>query len=295
MLPTVLRLCALLLPLSVFSQKMPALAYLSGGPFVMGDSLHDADERPVHRVLLSPFFIGKYEVTVREFGDFVAATGYRTDAERGDGSYAWDGTGWNKKAAATWRCDESARPLPDSALRRPVAHVSWLDAAQYCNWLSRRDSLLPVYAIRGDTATANLAANGYRLPTEAEWEYAASGGFSPKKWPYAGSADLKSVAWFSNNSARRLHDVGGKAANEAGVFDLSGNVWEWCHDWYAPRAYAADQGASNPSGPALGTLRALRGGSMSNNPSHCRTANRSSRHPDYRDCNVGFRVARRGG
>ncbi len=294
MLPAAIRLCALLLPLSVFAQKSPALAYLPGGTFLMGDSLHDADERPVHQVQISPFFIGKYEVTVREFGAFVAATGYRTDAERGDGSYAWDGTGWNKKAAAHWRCDESARVLPDSAYARPVAHVSWLDAAQYCNWLSRRDTLPPVYTIRGDTVRANLAASGYRLPTEAEWEYAAAGGFTVKKWPYAGSGDLKSIAWFSNNSARRLHDVGTKSANEAGIFDLCGNVWEWCHDWYAPRAYVAALNATDPGGSLIGSLRTLRGGSMSNNPSHCRIANRSSRYPDYRDCNVGFRVARRG-
>ncbi len=294
MLNRTLLVTFLLSQTPIFSQKPPALAYLPGGPFLMGDSLHDADERPVHQVQISPFFIGKYEVTVREFGTFVAATGYRTDAERGDGSYAWDGTGWNKKAAANWRCDESARPLPDAALNHPVAHVSWLDVAQYCNWLSRRDTLLPVYAIQGDTVTANLAASGYRLPTEAEWEYTAGSGFQVKKWPYAGSADLKNIAWFSNNSARRLHNVGQKAANEAGIFDLCGNVWEWCHDWYTPRAYVAVRNATDSGGPLIGSLRALRGGSMSNNPSHCRIANRSSRYPDYRDCNVGFRVARRG-
>jgi len=290
---TAFRLCTALLPLAVFSQKTPALAYLPGGTFFMGDSLHDADERPVHPVQISPFFIGKYEVTVREFADFVAATDYRSDAERNDGSYAWDATGWNKKAAAHWRTDESARPLPDSAYRRPVAHVSWFDAAHYCNWLSRRDTLLPVYSIRGDTVTTNFAANGYRLPTEAEWEYAAAGGFPQKKWRYAGSDDLRGVAWFSNNSARKLHPVGQKSPNKAGLFDLCGNVWEWCHDWYASRTYAAGDSAVDPSGPALGSLRALRGGSMSNNASHCRITNRSSRYPDYRDCNVGFRVARR--
>lgn len=289
-----LRLCALLLPLSVFAQKTPALAYLSGGSFLMGDSSHDVDERPVCQVQISPFFIGKYEVTVGEFSEFMAATGYRTEAERGDGSYAWDATGWNKKAAAHWRCDESARLLPDSAFSRPVAHVSWLDAAQYCNWLSRRDTLLPVYSIRGDTVTVNFSATGYRLPTEAEWEYAAAGGFSVKKWLYAGDADLKKVAWFSNNSTRRLHPVGQKRPNQAGIFDLCGNVWEWCHDWYDPRAYSSGFNAVNPSGPVRGSLRALRGGSVSNNASHCRIANRSSRYPDYRDGNVGFRVARRG-
>ena len=138
MLPTVLRLCALLLPLSVFSQKMPALAYLSGGPFVMGDSLHDADERPVHRVLLSPFFIGKYEVTVREFGDFVAATGYRTDAERGDGV-----------TLGTARVGTKKPPPPGVATSRPGPCPTPRSAARWPT---------SVGSMRRSTATGSAAA-----------------------------------------------------------------------------------------------------------------------------------------
>lgn len=271
----------------------PSMTFLPGGSFTLGDSTGDSDERPVHPVQILPFYIGKYEVTVREFKAFTDATGYRTDAERGDGSYAWDGSGWNKKANADWRTDEQGRLRPDSALNRPVSHVSWMDAVQYCNWLSQTGKFTPVYTIRGDTVAANVAANGYRLPTEAEWEYAAAAGLPAKKFKWAGSNDLSSIAWFSNNSSRRLHAVGLKQSNAAGIFDLTGNVWEWCHDWYSANWYVTSAGMTDPTGPAFGTTRTLRGGSMNNNPTHCRIANRSSRYPDYRDCNVGFRIVRR--
>ncbi|HMX39041.1 MAG TPA: formylglycine-generating enzyme family protein [Saprospiraceae bacterium] len=293
-LPSLL-LCSifwLCLTLHASAQADSAWAYLPPATFWMGDSLHDADERPVHPVQVAALWMGRREVTVAEFGAFVQASGYRTQAERGNGSMAWDSLGWSQQPQAHWRCDEAGRPLPASAYQRPVTHVTWIDAAHYCNWLSQRERRTPVYTLSADTLRANLAADGYRLPTEAEWEYAAAGGFSRKKHPYAGSDDLGKLAWFSNNSARHPHVVGQKLPNEAGLYDLCGNVWEWCHDLYSPQSYTAGGRAAVISGPPSGGLRSLRGGSFSNNPSHCRISNRSSRYPDYCDANTGFRVVR---
>lgn len=274
------------------AQSAPTLRLLPGAAVYIGDTLHDPDERPVQQVQIRPFQLGAYEVTVREFAAFVQSSGYRTQAETGTGSYAWDSTGWTQHPLAHWLCDEASRLLPDSAWQRPVTHISWVDAAQYCNWLSQRESCRPVYTFQRDTVRADLSADGYRLPTEAEWEYAAAGGFPPKKYRYAGSDDLRQVGWFSNNSARHAHTVGGKTPNAFGLYDLCGNVWEWCHDRYFPTRRPADRQTAAPADSSLRVPRALRGGSFSNNAAHCRITNRSSRYPDYRDANTGFRVAR---
>ncbi|MEO6037098.1 MAG: SUMF1/EgtB/PvdO family nonheme iron enzyme, partial [Saprospiraceae bacterium] len=195
-----------------------------------------------------------------------------------------------------WRHDEGGRPRsqsPGAFGTYPVLHVSWNDAARYCNWLSGQANLQAVYNLRQDTVSTNFSANGYRLPTEAEWEYAAAAGKAISTQPFAGLGSLNALAWYSGNSHHRVHLTARKKANALGVYDLSGNVWEWCQDWYDPRFYEKSSGASDPCGPPNGQERTLRGGSWNNNPAHCRIANRSSRYADFRDGSVGFRVARR--
>ncbi len=249
---------------------------VQGGDFWMGDSLGDADERPERRVQLEDFYIGKMEVTLAQFRDFVVATGYRTDAERGGGSYIWTNLGWARQSGINWRHDEKG-DLRDTMLPYPVVHVSWNDALHYCNWLSDREQLRQVYNFSGDSVAVDTSANGYRLPSEAEWEYAAAGGKTQIKFPFSGSENLAEAGWYSGNARKSAHPVGQKKANALGLFDCSGNVWEWCQDEYAPGQ------------------RSVRGGSWSNNPRHCRISNRSSRFADGRDCNLGFRVARPAG
>lgn len=255
----------------------------------MGDSSGDADEKPPHRVFVQDFYMAKTEVTVMQFKAFIDAAGYRTDAETGDGSFVWDSTGWVKRDGVNWRHTEFGRLRDVAEYRCPVLHVSWNDAAQYCNWLSRKAGLKIVYNFQKDTLIADTGANGYRLPFESEWEYAAADGREYRRDRFSGSPKIGDVAWYSGNAAKKVHGAGEKKANGLGLFDMTGNAWEWCHDRYDANAYSKE---TTTLGPLKDALRVLRGGSWNNNARHCRITNRTSRFPDFRDGNLGFRVAR---
>ncbi len=192
----------------------------------------------------------------------------------------------------------------------PVNNISWYDALVFCNRLSIKDGRTPVYSIGGSTdpdrwgavptssndtwngVTMNPNANGYRLPTEAEWEYAARGGEAGARQTvaYAGGNEPGAVAWFSGNSGNKTQPVGRKQPNQLGLFDMSGNVWEWCWDWYG--GYSTNS-LKDPTGAALGTLRVYRGGSFDFSASYCAVSNRLSNDPYFRFEVVGFRVVSR--
>jgi len=184
---------------------------------------------------------------------------------------------------------------------RPVEYVSWYDAVKFCNALSLKEGLLPAYKIDGTKVEWDKTANGYRLPTEAEWEYAARGGTlgaitdSPlSKAPYAGSDNsAASVGWYETNSSKTTKPVAQKAPNALGLYDMSGNVWEWCWDWYG--AYPKDEvlnpdGAENQSGQKV-----LRGGSWFTPEKLLRTTYRYWNVPTFKVNSVGFRIARYAG
>ena len=233
------------------------MVIVEGGTFDMGSDQSEV-EKPVHKVTVKSFMIGKSEVTVAEFRAFVDATGYRTSAEQGGGATIWTGKAWEHKADANWK---------NTYLRQadtyPVVCVSWYDAMAYCNWRSQKEGLTGCYAISGTNVTYNTGANGYRLPTEAEWEYAARGGNKSRGYTYSGSNDAGEVAWYSMNSGNTTQPVGGKKANELGIYDMSGNVWEWCWDWYGDKYYS-QSARENPTGPSSGQYRVLRGGGWDN-------------------------------
>jgi len=149
----------------------------------------------------------------------------------------------------------------------PVERVSWEDAAEYARRV------------------------GGRLPTEAEWEYAARGGNKSRGYRYSGSDNLDEVSWYSNNSGRRTHPVGLKRPNELGLYDMSGNVWEWCLDRY-DEGYYAKSPRDNPTGPSSGSGRVVRGGSWLSSGAYCRLTSRTRHAPGDRDDNVGFRCVR---
>ena len=287
--------------------ELPRMVYVQGGTFQMGSTEGGGDETPVHSVTVSDFHIGRFEVTVEEFSEFVQATNYRTDAEKSGGSYFWEDDKWTKKAGINWRHDATGKRRPGSEYNHPVIHVSWNDAAAYCNWLSQQHRYEPVYTIKGDQVTANWDANGYRLPTEAEWEFAARSRGGNDKW--AGTSSESSLATYGNfcdencgfsHKSGIYNDgypftapVGKFRANNLGLHDMSGNVWEWCWDWYDSNYYD-NSSSRNPRGPSTGYFRVQRGGSWDDRPADLRCAYRLDYSPDRRLSNVGFRLSRAG-
>lgn len=157
----------------------------------------------------------------------------------------------------------------------PVEGVSWWDAAEFCNALSDRDGLGRSYVLDPDAETVRwvTAADGWRLPSEAEWEHACRAGTTEARY-----GELEDIAWYRDNSEGRVHDVAGKQANAWGLFDMLGNVWEWCWDVYDAEVYD--------------TYRVLRGGGWYDPPWSCRAGVRRRSHPTFRIEDVGFRVAR---
>jgi formylglycine-generating enzyme required for sulfatase activity len=136
----------------------------------------------------------------------------------------------------------------------------------------------------------NINADGYRLPTEMEWEFAARGGNQSQNYIYSGSFNIWEVAWFTYNSNNTTHKIGTKIPNEQGLYDMSGNVWEWCWDWYDPYPIGS---YINPTGPGGGDLRIGRGGGWSAQAQYCQISNRPISYPFCRDNSIGFRVVRR--
>ena len=184
-----------------------------------------------------------------------------------------------------------------------IESINWYEAIDFCNKLSEIKGLKAYYSIDKNAkdpnnknsehdklrylVTINKNANGFRLPTEAEWEFAARGGTLSKGYKYAGSDNIDEVAWYEKNS-RKTQPVGQLKQNELGIYDMSGNVWEWCHDWYAD--YGAED-VNNPQGAETGSLRVYRGGSCFDRAGRCGVANRSCNVADQRISRLSFRIA----
>jgi formylglycine-generating enzyme required for sulfatase activity len=227
---------------------------VEGGTFQMG-STANGSEKPIHTVTVKSFSISKYQVTQKEWQEVM---GNNPSNFKGD--------------------------------NRPVEQVSWYEAVDYCNKRSIKEGLTPAYRGSGDNITCDWNANGYRLPTEAEWEFAAKGG--TKEYlttEYSGSNSVDAVAWYSGNSGNSTHPVGTKAANSLGIHDMSGNVWEWCWDWYG--GYSS-RSQTDPRGAVSGADRVLRGGSWDYSAAYVRSAGRVYSTPADRDYFIGFRLVR---
>jgi formylglycine-generating enzyme required for sulfatase activity len=239
----------------------PRMVYVEGGTFEMGSNEGDADEKPVHSVTLSDFWMAQTEVTVGQYLEFCTATNSHWPEwlEKGNSYHVETGS---DRYYAEMGYSRQATNLP-------IVGVSWLDAVAYAHWLTQKTGLR------------------YGLPTEAQWEYAARGGRLSKGHTYSGSSNIGEVAWTSQNANSGPQPVGQKAKNELGLYDLSGNVWEWCSDWKDTYLSSAQ---TNPTGPATGTSRVVRGGSWSNSPDYALVAARYKDTPDLRIYNNGFRV-----
>jgi formylglycine-generating enzyme required for sulfatase activity len=230
------------------------------GDFMMGALEDDEDaynqEKPHHKVTLTrDFFMGRYSVT-----------------------------------QALWESVMGSNPSESKGANRPVEQVSWFDCVTFCNKLSEQEGLKPAYEINGENVTCDWTANGYRLPTEAEWEYSARGGEYHK---YAGSDNVDEVAWYDGNSGYETHIVGQKKLNGFGLYDMSGNVWDWVWDLYGQYSSESQQDSvENPTGDLTGSLRVYRGGSWRDSLRDVRTSNRNYNNPTYRRSRIGLRLCR---
>jgi formylglycine-generating enzyme required for sulfatase activity len=171
---------------------------------------------------------------------------------------------------AQWQAVMGNNPSAINCDNCPVETISWNDAQEYCQKLS------------------SLTGKAYRLPTEAEWEYAACGGSKSRRFTFSGSSNIESTGWYNENSGGRIHPVGQKSPNELGLYDMTGNIGEWCSDWY-DRSYYASSPANAPEGPSTGTYRVIRGGSWDDKPGYCKITNRDFNEPNDRLGNIGFR------
>lgn len=260
------------------------LTYIAAGSFDMGSKDGDPNEDSIRHVSLKEFKIGTYETTVEEFEKFVESTGYVSDAETKGFSLVWSGESPIDKEGLNWRHGADGELQTDKS--QPVIHVSYNDAMAYCRWLSSRTN------------------RTYRLPTEAEWEYAAGNGSKHTTYSWGNSdsqnvsanvADLTSQKaamspeFFKNYTDGYVYTapVGKFAPNELGLYDMIGNVAEWCLDWYDD-FYAS--GTNNPKGPFTGTDRVIRGGSWKSPPKYSRVPTRDFNEPYYTYNYVGFRV-----
>ena len=222
---------------------------VEGGTFQMGSNDSDAysDEKPVHSVTLSDYYIGETEVT-QALWEAVMGTTVSQQRDKADKSWSLYGVGGSY----------------------PMYYVSWEECQAFIRELNR------------------LTGKHFRLPTEAEWEYAARGGRKSTGAKYAGSDAVSTVAWYTDNSGSTTHPVKGKRPNELGLYDMSGNVWEWCQDWKGSYSSGSQ---TNPKGPTTGSGRVLRGGSWFDGAGGCRVSCRSNGAPDYRYSGLGLRLA----
>ena len=279
------------------SVAIPEGAFRMGSP--PGDGYADDGEHPVHEVTITSFEISPTTVSNREFATFCEATGHVTISERDGWSFVFGGflpddfpptrgvaaaPWWRQVDGANWRHPDGPHSSIDDRLDHPVVHVSWFDATAYCEW------------------------TGTRLPTEAEWEYAARGGLERRRFPWGdelepdGNHRMNVFQGTFPGENTCADGFAGTAPvrsfepNGYGLYQTTGNVWEWCADWFDPHTYDATA-RTDPGGPGRGTHRVMRGGSYLCHHSYCtryRVAARSANTPDSSTGNIGFRVARGG-
>lgn len=258
---------------------------IPAGTFQMGSEKGLDDNKPVHQVKITKsFYMGKYEVTQAEYEKYCSYGANSPSSLYGDGD------------------------------NYPAYYVSWYDALVYCNKRSMAEVLTPCYSINGstdpekwgtvptssnntwDAVVCNWNANGYRLPTEAEWEYAARAGDNTvASLTYSGTSDVNQLgdyAWYKDKSNSTTHEVGTKLQNAFGLYDMSGNVWEWCWNWKTSSYNAETEGGSDLTGASAGANRVARGGSWGLNSDYCAVSCRGYSNPNDRYGNLGFRVVR---
>jgi formylglycine-generating enzyme required for sulfatase activity len=239
------------------------------------------EDETQHPVKVSDFCMSVHAVTLGQFESFIHKSGYITDADKGGGSNMWNGKEWKLKPGVNWRCDVKGTIQVNK--EHPVIHVSWNDAVAYCTWL---------------TETLNVT---FRLPTEAEWEYACRAGsttpFNTGENLTTDQANYDGNVPYNNNPKGKYlgktSPVGAYPPNMWCLYEMHGNVCEWCQDWFGEKYYDECKAlgtVENPTGPTTGSYRVLRGGSWDNYAQYCRAAYRNRGSPGYRGYHLGFRL-----
>jgi sulfatase modifying factor 1 len=239
------------------------LVFIEKGAFKRGDKNGEVDEKPVRKIKIESFYIGKYEVSNSEFVEFLNVNGNQVE-----GNTQWinlDGK-WNNLKCRIY--EKNNRFFVEEGYEYfPVNFVSWYGAKAYCLW------------------------KGGRLPTEAEWEYVAKGGkYSKKQIIKEFEKNISKYSWYFYNSDNQMHKRGQKASNTLGLFDIYGNLWEWCSDFYNANYYTTKIN-KNPQGPISGDYKVIRGGSWTNKEEMMRISNRNAINPNSNKINLGFRIA----
>lgn len=238
------------------STNPPDMIFVKGGTFKMGSNDGYADEAPVHSVTLSDFYIGKYEVTVAQYRQFCNATKHSFPSEPNKDWYD------EHENAVQWQWIDTY----------PIVNISYYDAVAYCQWLSE------------------LTGENYTLPTEAQWEYAAKGGNKSKNYKFAGSNDIDEVAWYDETTRERgPRSVGKLKPNELGIYDMSGNAWEWCSDNWGNYSEKAQK---DPTGPPPSGFKVVRGGSWYYVDDMSKLTSRDGPKPGKPNFYYGFRVVK---
>lgn len=257
-----------------------------GGAFVMGSDDFGEDERPQHSILVSAFAIDKYPVTNRQFVDFIS------DPANKD----WlPGPIYERYGIPYYLSDWDGLVPPTGKWDHPVVNVNWYAAVAFCNWRSQCDQgRTPVYTIVNDVEVHHdFSKDGWRLPTEAEWEKTARAGLANLRYPWEGHLSPALANYGKHH--RGTTPVGQFPANAFGVFDMLGNVKEWCHDVYSGTIYAerAETDVSDPCGPDAGPFRAFRGGSWMDRPEWIHVSKRGRMYPQNVNPDFGFRCVRK--
>ncbi|MGD0093197.1 MAG: SUMF1/EgtB/PvdO family nonheme iron enzyme, partial [Planctomycetota bacterium] len=246
------------------------MVLVPAGEFMMGSACNKPEEKPVHKVKISrPFYMGKYHVTVAQFRAFADGTKYQTVAEKQGFAHAWKDQFVKDQVVKGTNWRTPGFPQEDNY---PVSVITWYDAQEFCKWATK------------------LAGRTVRLPSEAEWEYACRAGTTTLYNTGDKDSDLELAGWFEKNSGMHTNAVGQKKPNAWGLYDMHGNVWQMCADWFNDKYYA-DSPPVDPKGPANGGHRVLRGGTWNSYPRQCRAEFRSRTTPEAPYADIGFRCA----
>jgi formylglycine-generating enzyme required for sulfatase activity len=265
---------------SIFSQgsliEKYNLIFIDGGGFMMGCDNPDLlqchqNEQPKHHVAVKSFYLGKYELSIKHFKEFIDETNYETDVSKVKKMKLYNGKDYEDFKDISFKHRPDGKERSSIEYHYPVIFISHNDATEFCKWVSKKTGKV------------------FRLPTEAEWEYAAKGGLNRDSFTFSGSDSIEAVAYYKENGLNKPHPPGELVPNSLGLYDMSGNVWEWCSDYFSESYYSLSP-ENNPKGPLGGSRNTVRGGSYGNYKNAMTLTKRIGFEPNTVAPYIGFRI-----